>query len=96
MAFAPRGPRGALVSIPHASVMAHVPRPRLDKDGLCQDLLTEAEKAEVANGAMYLTGRMQTAEVKNGNGRRYSRRILEREVRNYMQLLKSVTFSHRV
>ena len=46
----------------------------LCKDGLCQDLLTEAEKAEVANGAMYLTGRMQTAEVKNGNGRRYSRR----------------------
>ncbi len=60
----------------------------LCKDGICQDLLTEAEKAEVANGAMYLTGRMQTAEVKNGNGRRYSRRILEREVRNYIDIVR--------
>lgn len=60
----------------------------LCKDGVCQDLLTEAEKAEVANGAMYLTGRMQTAGVKNGNGRVYSERILRREIKNYLEIVK--------
>ena len=41
-------------------------------DGMCQDLLTEREKHEIVNeGAMYLTGRIQTADKKNGNGRKY-------------------------
>ena len=35
----------------------------LCKDGVCQDLLTEREKAEMSNGAMYLSGRLQTADV---------------------------------
>ena len=60
----------------------------LCEGGTCQDLLTEAEKRFVADGGMMLTGRMQTAEVKNGNGRIYSKPILEREVKNYHKLVK--------
>jgi hypothetical protein len=60
----------------------------LCEGGICQDLLTEAEKRFVAEGGMILSGRMQTAEVKNGNGRRYSKRILEREIETYTKLVK--------
>tara|TARA_Y100000114_G_C11709570_1_gene302734 strand:- start:62 stop:688 length:627 start_codon:yes stop_codon:yes gene_type:complete len=59
----------------------------LCKDGICQDLLTEREKREVANGALYLSGRMQTCEKKNGNGRVYPCKVLEREVKNYQKLI---------
>ena len=48
-------------------------------NGLCEDLLTEAEKQMVKEGSMFLTGVMQRAEAKNGNGRRYPRPVLERE-----------------
>ena len=37
--------------------------------GVCQDMLTEAEKRFVKNGGMMLTGKLQEAEVQNGNGR---------------------------
>ena len=60
----------------------------LCEGGICQDLLTEDEKRFVSEGGMILSGRMQTAEVKNGNGRKYSRRILEREVETYAKLVK--------
>ena len=50
----------------------------LCEGGVCQDLLTEEEKRFVSNGGMILSGRMQTAGVKNGNGRLYSHPILER------------------
>lgn len=56
--------------------------------GVCQDLLTEAEKKFVANGGMILSGKLQEAEVQNGNGRIYPKRILEREMKNYMMLIK--------
>jgi len=56
--------------------------------GVCQDLLTEAEKKYVANGGMILTGKLQEAEVQNGNGRVYPKAILEREMKNYMILVK--------
>jgi len=55
--------------------------------GVCQDFLTESEKAEVRNGSVYLTGVMQRADEKNGNGRIYPFRILEREVENYKKLI---------
>jgi hypothetical protein len=55
--------------------------------GACQDLLTEAEKQFVADGGVMLSGKFQTCEVKNGNGRIYSRPILEREVKNYHKLV---------
>tara|TARA_Y100000310_G_scaffold342728_1_gene447116 strand:- start:407 stop:1012 length:606 start_codon:yes stop_codon:yes gene_type:complete len=60
----------------------------LCEGGACQDLLTEAEKAFVANGGVMLSGRFQTAGVKNGNGRMYSRPILEREMKSYHKLVQ--------
>ena len=60
----------------------------LCKDGVCQDLLTEREKKEVANGVMYLSGRMQTCEKKNGNGRVYPCKVLQKEIKNYQNVIK--------
>ena len=60
----------------------------LCKDGVCQDLLTEREKKEVANGAIYLSGRLQTCETKNGNGRIYPCDVLRKEVQNYQGIIK--------
>jgi hypothetical protein len=57
-------------------------------NGTCEDLLTEAEKQMVKNGAMFLTGVMQRAESKNGNGRVYPAPVLEREVENYQKLVR--------
>ena len=58
-------------------------------DGKCDDLLTEEEKRMVReDGAMFLTGIMQRANHLNGNGRVYSRPILEREVENYGKLVR--------
>ena len=58
-------------------------------DGKCDDLLTEEEKRMVREeGAMFLTGVMQRANHLNGNGRVYSRPILEREVENYGKLVR--------
>ena len=43
--------------------------------GICQDLLTEEEKRMVReDGALFLTGVMQKANVKNGNGRVYPKK----------------------
>jgi len=55
--------------------------------GICQDLLTEAEKKFVAEGGMILSGVCQRADTLNGNGRKYGRGILEREVKNYQKLI---------
>lgn len=60
----------------------------LCEGGVCQDLLTEEDKKFVANGGLMLSGLMQMAETKNGNGRVYPQAILEREVKNYAQLVK--------
>ena len=57
-------------------------------DGACLDLLTEREKKEVMEGAMYLSGRLQSADVKNGNGRKYPEKVLKRELDNYMNVVK--------
>ena len=57
--------------------------------GICQDLLTEAEKKFVSEGGCMLSGLMQEAGVKNGNGRMYSEEILIREVNNYKRLVDS-------
>lgn len=58
-------------------------------DGMCQDLLTEREKREITEeGAVYLTGRIQTADKKNGNGRVYPSKVLKREMDNYMKIVK--------
>jgi hypothetical protein len=58
-------------------------------DGMCPDLLTESEKNDIMeNGAMYLTGRIQTADKRNGNGRKYPEKVLKREIDRYMQVVK--------
>jgi len=56
--------------------------------GVCQDLLTEAEKKFVADGGMMLSGLMQMAETQNGNGRVYPQKILMREVKNYKKIVE--------
>jgi len=58
-------------------------------NGKCDDLLTEEEKRMVReDNAMFLTGVMQRCNHLNGNGRVYSRPILEREVDNYGKLVR--------
>tara|TARA_Y100001937_G_scaffold97984_1_gene133552 strand:- start:4264 stop:4872 length:609 start_codon:yes stop_codon:yes gene_type:complete len=56
--------------------------------GICQDLLTESEKKFVAEGGCILSGLMQEAEVKNGNGRTYPLSVLQREVALYEKLVR--------
>jgi hypothetical protein len=55
----------------------------LCEGGICQDLLSESEKLEVKNGAMILSGKIQQADTKNGNGRKYPEKILRREIERY-------------
>ncbi len=56
--------------------------------GVCEDHLTEAEKKEVRNGTLYLSGVMQKSDTPNGNGRVYPHKVLDREVQNYQKLVK--------
>ena len=60
----------------------------LCKDGICRDLLSEREKREVENGVVYLSGRLQTADKKNGNGRSYPYKVLKREMDNYKKIVQ--------
>jgi len=57
-------------------------------DGICQDLLTEREKREISNGALYLSGRIQTCEKKNGNGRVYPCEVLRKEITRYQTVIE--------
>ena len=43
--------------------------------------LTEAKTSE--RGNLLVSGRLQAAQTKNGNGRYYPKEILQREVENY-------------
>ena len=62
---------------------------KLCDGGVCKDFLTEQEKVDISqNGAMYLTGIAQRADVKNGNGRIYPYKTLFREVENYKKLIR--------
>jgi hypothetical protein len=56
--------------------------------GICDDLLTESEKRFVANGGLILSGKLQEADARNGNGRIYPYRILAREMNKYKQVIK--------
>jgi len=61
----------------------------LCEGGICEDLLTEDEKRRIKeNNALILSGVMQRANAKNGNGRVYPRPILEREVETYQKLVR--------
>ena len=55
--------------------------------GVCHDLLTEDEKRFVKDGGMMLSGKLQEAEVQNGNGRVYPQETLSREVKNYQKVV---------
>jgi len=59
----------------------------LCEGGICEDLLTESEKTEMQNGALYLSGRLQTADKQNGNGRVYPYNVLKREMDNYNKVV---------
>lgn len=57
----------------------------LDNDS---SLLTEDERSGNEMGDhLILAGRLQKADTKNGNGRIYPKRILQREVENYKKLV---------
>ena len=57
-------------------------------EGRCpMHVLTEAEKKNVMDGAVYLVGICQKAGTKNGNGRVYRRETLKREVENYQKAI---------
>ena len=60
----------------------------LCEGGVCQDLLTEAEKRFVSDGGIVLSGKLQQADVENGNGRIYPYNVLAREVKNYEKLVR--------
>ena len=60
----------------------------LCEGGICPDLLTEREKREMENGTLYLSGRLQTADKQNGNGRVYPHNVLKREIDNYMKIVE--------
>ena len=59
----------------------------LCEGGICQDLLTEAEKNAVKDGTVFLTGTLQEGGKKNGNGRIYPTEVLLREMKNYQKLI---------
>jgi len=60
----------------------------LCEGGVCQDLLTEEEKRFVSSGGMILSGKLQEADVQNGNGRIYPYKVLMREIETYKKLVK--------
>ena len=51
-------------------------------------LLTEDEKIQAKNGTVFLSGVMQRVDEQNGNGRVYPKKVLMREVKNYMKVVK--------
>ena len=55
-------------------------------EGRCPiDRLTEVERRNISDGAVYLVGVCQKAGTKNGNGRIYRKETLQREVENYQR-----------
>jgi len=57
-------------------------------EGRCPvERLTEAEKRNISNGAVYLVGICQKAGTKNGNGRVYRKETLQREIESYQKAI---------
>ena len=52
-----------------------------------KDLLTEDDHTFVKGGGLILAGKIQEADVKNGNGRKYPEKILRREIERYQQVI---------
>jgi hypothetical protein len=57
-------------------------------NGYCEDVLTESDKHFIKNGGLMLSGVMQRADARNGNGRVYPYLVLEREMKNYKRLVE--------
>jgi hypothetical protein len=57
-------------------------------NGVCEDILTESDKRFIKNGGMILSGVIQRADARNGNGRIYPHSILEREMKRYKSLVE--------
>jgi hypothetical protein len=58
-------------------------------EGRCPlHVLSESEKKNVMEGAVYLVGICQKAGTKNGNGRVYRKETLQREVENYQKAIR--------
>ena len=55
--------------------------------GVCEDFLTESDKRFIKNGGLIMTGVIQRANARNGNGRIYSEKILRREMTRYETLV---------
>ena len=59
--------------------------------GVCQDFLTEDEKRQVVKeNVLFLTGILQKSDTRNGNGRIYPHKVLEREMENYQKVVKEM------
>jgi len=56
-------------------------------DNCVLDVLTEQEVKLRGQGAVFLVGVCQRAGVRNGNGRIYPKKVLSREVENYLKLV---------
>ena len=56
-------------------------------DGICLDMLTENERQRRGSGTVFLTGKLQQANIQNGNGRIYRKDTLQREVENYHKMV---------
>jgi len=62
---------------------------QLCPDGICAlDTLTESEVKNMNNGSVYLVGVCQRAGTKNGNGRIYNKKTLQREVESYQKAIR--------
>ena len=57
-------------------------------NGVCDDILTESDKRFIKEGGIILSGVMQRADARNGNGRVYPHSILEREMNSYKKLVQ--------
>ena len=63
-------------------------------EGRCPiDVLSESEKRNVMEGAVYLVGIIQKAGTKNGNGRVYRKETLEREIKNYQKSISEALWA---
>ena len=56
-------------------------------DDMCT-LLTEDDKKMNEQGFLMLAGKVQQADTKNGNGRKYPEKILRREIEKYQTLVQ--------
>ena len=58
-------------------------------EGMCPlHVLSESEKKNIMEGAVYLVGVCQKAGTKNGNGRVYRKETLQREIENYQKTIR--------